>query len=181
MSIKAWSLSKQVKTRWNCSKVKLLLISRCSVCQSIFLQKWIFIFEDFLQTIDHRLIDHLDDGINISRSESDGKLCMSQVEDRYRNFIVEKIFSIKISFYTQSGILKKYFISLFLLIHLLRIYVRISFISRTGDDLHTRHSYYCFLLSFHLPGAGFENIIDCLNFPLIERICHTGLNKMYPR
>lgn len=57
------------------------------------------------------LIEHLDDGINISRSESEGKLCMSQVEDRYRNFIVEKIFSIKISFYTQSGILKKYFIS----------------------------------------------------------------------
>lgn len=127
------------------------------------------------------LIDHLDDGINISRSESDGKLCMSQVEDRYRNFIVEKIFSIKISFYTQSGILKRYFISFIFTNHLLRIYVRISFISRTGDDLHTRHSYYCFLLSFHLPGAGFENIIDCLNFPLIERICHTGLNKMYPR
>lgn len=57
------------------------------------------------------LIDHLDDGINISRSESDGKLCLSQVEDRYRNFIVEIIFSIKISFYTQSGILKKHFIS----------------------------------------------------------------------
>ena len=126
------------------------------------------------------LIDHLDDGINISRSESDGKLCLSQVEDRYRNFIVEIIFSIKISFYTQSRILKKYFIS-FIFTNLLRIYVRISFISRTGDDLHTRHSYYCFLLSFHLPGAGFENIIDCLNFPLIERICHTGLNKMYPR